>query len=213
MAGQCLVDTTGTGVLGWVNCGVGGNADIATNDTLSTLGGGTHSTGGTLQGGAAKFQNASDSDKAFSVLNAAGSELLVADTTNMTITVTELIVSTNIVVNGHIVSGGSTPSIAALQVACTAPVISISGTDTAGTITVTTGVGCDPEGDGDLAAVTFAQAYGKSPRVTITAANASSARLQSYVDTASVTATGFSIGTAVAPTDSTTYTWNYHVIE
>lgn len=187
--GQCLVDTDGTGVLGWADCA--NSAD--------------------LQASTGTFQNATDSTNAFSILNAAGTDLLVADTTNMTITVSRLVVSTNITVNGHIVSGGATPSIAALAAACSSPTVSISGTDTAGIITVTAGTAC--AGAGDLARITFNQSFGNPPRITITPANADSATLQSYVDVASVLATEFVVSTATAPADSVTYRWYYQVIE
>ena len=118
--------------------------------------------------GSALFINTSNSTTAFQIQNSAGTPLLTADTAGMTITVKSLIVSANLTVNGHIISGGSAPGIAAGAAACTSPTVSIAGTDTAGLITVTTGTGCATAGK--LATITFSAAFGVAPRVTLTPA-------------------------------------------
>jgi hypothetical protein len=116
-----------------------------------------------------------------------------------------------VTVNGHIISGNSSGStvIAANAAACTTPSVSVSGNDTAGTITVTTGTGCASAGI--LATITFANAYGSAPRVVMTPTTADSAGLTYY--NGSTTTTGFTLDTATIPTDSTSYIYNYHVIQ
>lgn len=114
-------------------------------------------------------------------------------------------------VNGHIIGGGSTPSIAAGVAACTTPTVSVTGSDTAGTVTVTTGTGC--LSSGKLATITFAAAFGSAPRVTLTAAGANAAGLNSYIDDATISTTTFDIGTSAIPLSTTTYKWYYHAIQ
>jgi len=161
--------------------------------------------------GDAQFVSSTDSTTAFQIQNAAGTPLLVADTTNMKITVQNLVVTADLTVNGHIISGGSAPTIAAGAAACTTPTVSISGTDTSGLITVTTGTGC--AANGKLATITFSTAFGAAPNVTLTPAEANSATLQSYIDNATIATTTFDLDTGTTPASSTTHKWFYHVIQ
>ena len=161
--------------------------------------------------GGALFKATANSTTAFQIQKSDSSPLLIADTVGMKVTVQNLVVSVNLTVNGHIVSGGSAPTIAAGAAACTTPTVSIAGTDTAGLITVTTGTGCASVGK--LAGVTFATAYGAAPQVTLTPALANSATLQSYIDSATIATTTFDLNTGTTPTSTTTYKWFYHVIQ
>lgn len=161
--------------------------------------------------GDAKATAAVNSTTTFQIQDSTGTALLVADTTNMKVTVQNLVVTADLTVNGHIVSGGSAPTIAAGTAACTTPTVSIAGTDTAGIITVTTGTGC--AATGKLAAITFATAFGAAPKVTLTPALAASATLQSYIDSATIATTAFDLNTGTAPADATTYKWFYQVIQ
>ncbi|HEY6737063.1 MAG TPA: hypothetical protein VI322_05090, partial [Candidatus Saccharimonadia bacterium] len=129
----------------------------------------------------------------------------------MRITVTNLVVSASLTVNGHIVSGGNTPGIGAGAAACTAPAVSITGTDTSGTIQVVVGSGCSASGL--LATVTYATAFGSPPHITLTPGNAAALALGAYVDNATASATTFGIGTNTVPVTGTTYEWNYQVIQ
>lgn len=148
---------------------------------------------------------------ALQVQNALGTPLLVADTSTMKLTVTNLVVSANLTVNGHIVTAGNTPAIVAGAAACTAPAVSIAGNDTSGTITITTGSSCAMAGD--LAAISFSSAYGSVPHPTFTPIGSSAAGLNAYLDSSSLSAAGFSIGTASTPASSTTYKWEYWVAQ
>ncbi|MEO8105554.1 MAG: hypothetical protein ABI602_04450, partial [Candidatus Saccharibacteria bacterium] len=108
-------------------------------------------------------------------------------------------------INGHIITGGTAPTIAAGAAACTTPTVSVAGTDTAGTVTVTTGTGC--AATGVLATVTFNTAYGSAPRLSLTARNANAANLKLY--NGAVSATTFTLDTNSVPTDATAYLINY----
>jgi hypothetical protein len=162
--------------------------------------------------GAATFSNRVNSTTGFQIQNADNSvTILGVDTTSKIVTVTSLVSTGNITVNGHIVTGGSAPAIAAGSAACTAPSISVSGTDTSGTITITTGTGC--AAGGTLATVTFATPFGVAPRVLLTPATANAAGLASYIDSTAVSTTSFAIGANTTPADSTTYKWNYIALQ
>jgi hypothetical protein len=113
---------------------------------------------------------------------------------------------------GHlVVAGSATPTIAAGTAACTTPTVSVSGSDTAGLITVTTGTGCSTSGK--LATLTFGNAFGAAPNVVVTPATATAAALQSYVDSSTTSTTKFDLNSGTTPTASTTYRWYYHVIQ
>jgi hypothetical protein len=167
---------------------------------------------GTLsQTGAALFQDPTDSTIAFQIQNGNGQNLFTADTADMTILVSgPMTVSGSITVDGHIVTGGATPSIAAGAAACTSPTVSLSGDDTTGLITVTTGTGCTSAGI--LATLTFANTFGAAPHVTLTPATAP-AVAQGYVDAATLSGTSFNLDAATAPLSSTTYKWEYQVMQ
>lgn len=166
------------------------NSALGTNDVLSFT-----------TGGAAVFKNVSNSTTAFEIQNATAGALLTADTSGMKITVK------NLEVQGHIITGnisGST-TVAAGAAACASPTISVSGNDTSGQISVTTGTGCS--GGGVLATVTFANAYGSAPRVILSAADADASTLQYHTGT--VNTTTFQLSTNNAPTDAIQYVFNY----
>jgi len=127
------------------------------------------------------------------------------------LTVKNATINGTLTVNGHIITANAsgTTTIAAGAAACTTPTVSIAGNDTAGTITVTTGTGC--AATGVLGTVTFANAYAVAPRVVISADNANATNLKYY--TSGRTTTSFNLLTNNAPTDATTYTYNYQVLQ
>ena len=192
----------------------------STNDAASIYatytGGGpalTLNAAGTLtQNGAAIFQDSINSPTALMIQNSTGSSLFTADTADMTITIGgSLTVSGSITVDGHVVTGGSTPGIAAGAAACTSPTVSISGDDTSGNITVTTGTGCTS--GGILATVTFANAFGTPPHITLTPDSSSAQTLGDYVNGSTLSTSAFSIGSNSTPSNSTAYEWNYWVAQ
>lgn len=171
----------------------------------STLNGTLTATGTSL------FKNTSNSTAAFQIQDSGSTALLTADTTNTKIIVHTLDISYNLTVAGHIITGGAAPTIAANTAACTSPTISVSGTDTAGTVTVTTGTGC--ASGGQIATVTFATAFGAAPKIVLTPASAAAASLNAYQDDAALTTSEFRIGVVNTPTDATTYKWHYYALQ
>lgn len=112
-------------------------------------------------------------------------------------------------VNGHIITGntsGSTTIAAGANVGAS-PTLTITGNDTSGTFSITTGTG---SGAGALGVVTFANAYGANARVVVTPTNANAAGLQNYVTSGTTT---FTLNTGNAPVDATQYTYNYVVMQ
>ncbi len=142
---------------------------------------------------------------------------LAIGTTNATvINLNQNVVIANgktLTLNGHIITAGTAPTIAAGAAACTTPTVSVVGNDTTGVITVTTGTGC--AAGGELGTVTFNSAYGAAPRITLTPATDTAAALPTYIDDATISITTFKLNTpaATVPVDSTTYKWYYHVIQ
>ncbi len=173
------------------------------------------SNGGAAFNSVAVFNNMAllktDSTTAFQIQNSTSTPLLLADTSAMLLTVRSLAVTYNLTVAGHIITGGSAPTISANAAACASPTVSVSGTDTAGSITITTGTGCTA--GGDLATVTFATAFGASPKVALTPAGASAAGLNAYLNDASLTTGGFTVGIVGTPADTTVYKWHYYALQ
>jgi hypothetical protein len=144
--------------------------------------------------------------------NAGGTPFLTADSSTGTLTVKNVVITAALTVNGHIISGNSSGSTtaAAGATAGTGATVTITGNDTSGKIVITTGTGA---GGGDLADITFAQAYGSAPNVVLSAGDTNAAKLQSFVSPSTTT---FSInapagGAGLA--DSTSYTFYYHVMQ
>jgi hypothetical protein len=119
-------------------------------------------------------------------------------------------------INGHLDGGGGVPAIAkGNAMGSDAGNPTISGSDVAGRITVTTGT-LSLTGNTTIAAVTFVTPYTAAPFVVISPGNRAAAELsgttQVYVPTP--TATGFELRVASGSlAASTSYIWNYMVIE
>ncbi len=151
---------------------------------------------------------------AFSSLNVSGmatlTDLTVTGTAEIAnLTVTGTLTAANLTVNGHITTGGNAPS-ATSDASCAT--VTISGTDTAGLITVTSGAGCDITAK--LASLAFAKPFTAAPHVTLTPADADAATLSTYVDSDTVSATGFDIDALTSSLPATkTYKWYYQVIQ
>ncbi len=110
-------------------------------------------------------------------------------------------------VTRHIDAGGATPSISRSAALGSGGTASISGTDTAGTITLNTG---GSPNSGTLATITFKNTFTGNPHVIISPINAASAALEYY---ATRNSTSFTIRTGTVPNDSTTYVFDYIIIE
>lgn len=181
----------------------------STNATAISLGNATSNIATTMNGTVlVKPTPGHDSATAFEVQNASGTPLFTGDTTTMTVRVVSLEVSGTLAIGGHIVTSGTAPAVAAGAAACTAPTVAVSGNDTAGTITVTTGSGCGAAGV--LATLTFSVAFGVQPHVLITPESAVAAGLQAY---AGPTSASFTLNTSVTPASATTYVFDYLAVQ
>jgi hypothetical protein len=151
--------------------------------------------------GAATFHNSSDSTTAFQIQNSLSSPLLTADTTDMALTI-----------GGHIITSGITPGVSAGAAAnCSGTgSTSVTGNDTSGTITVTSGSGpC--AASGLLATITFSTAYSSAPQIMLSPVNSNASTLQYYSGLSS--ANNFTVDTNTIPSAITTYKYNYWVVQ
>lgn len=133
----------------------------------------------------------------------------------------DLYVKRNLYVAGHILTGQPSdgaavayfvlPTIAAGTGAGTSPTVAISGNDTAGKISVTTG--SSPTASAVVATITFGTPWKTNSFVILTPGNAATQALavaaQSYPTS---TTTTFALNSGASGlAASTAYVWNYHV--
>jgi hypothetical protein len=111
-------------------------------------------------------------------------------------------------ISGHLITTGSAPTVASSSAAGTGATVMVTGDDTAGTITVTTG--SNPSA-GSMANVSFTKAYAALPHVLLTPNDSKSAPLIVYPD--QQTTTGFSLSLTTTPAANTSYTFEYFVVE
>lgn len=110
-----------------------------------------------------------------------------------------------------------TPTVAAVATgAGTGAVVSVSGSDLAGILTLTTAFGQARRSHSLLLTLTFAAAWSPAPVVVLSPANSAAYRLAPgtvRVLGSDVGTTGFSLrsGTPCLPRDAATFTWNYQV--
>ncbi|HXH26439.1 MAG TPA: hypothetical protein VNG90_00925, partial [Candidatus Acidoferrum sp.] len=153
----------------------------------------------------------SDSTTAFQIQNSQGASLLTADTTNMAIKVKALQVIGTLTVDGHIVTGGSTPTVAANVALCSGTISAVvDGNDTSGTITITAASGCVIPVS-RIATLYFATPYTSKPRVVISANNLASAQALGFAGDA--VASGFSLSLGASTAVDGGYSWNYFVTQ
>jgi hypothetical protein len=139
------------------------------------------------------------------------------------LTVTGMTNVQDITINGHIITSGSTPTVQSMPAAGTNATVSVDGNDTSGTITLNSGTstttgtgtgatttGSDPTA-GDMATIKFSKAFGKTPRIILTPNDGKSAPLLIYPDNSS--STSFSFALSNLPAASTTYTFNYIIVQ
>ncbi|HXE10228.1 MAG TPA: hypothetical protein VN554_02270, partial [Verrucomicrobiae bacterium] len=150
----------------------------------------------------------------FANLNASGAATLNDLTVTGTATIAELHVTGkaqfdgDISIAGHIITSGGQPTLQAQIGAGSAASVSVDGTDSTGTITVTTG--SDPAA-GDLAKIVFSKLYSKAPHVVLSPSNDKSAGLRFYKGTTS--ADDFMLNALDSPQPNTTYTFDYLIAQ
>ena len=112
-----------------------------------------------------------------------------------------------ITINGHIITAGNAPFIKIGDAAGTDATATITGNDTSGTISITTGTIVN---SGTLVEVDFVKAFNINPKILLTAGNSDTANLKFYRDTAT---DKFMIDIVDPPTAATTYSFDYMAIE
>jgi hypothetical protein len=118
-------------------------------------------------------------------------------------------------VNGKIISAGNTPTatLGANVTVGQSSTVNVSGNDTAGSVSYTSGNVNLPSfnlSTGAQVTTTFATPFTTAPRIALTAKDATSASVRYFVET---TETGFTIHFIDQPTANTTYTFDYIVIQ
>lgn len=118
------------------------------------------------------------------------------------IIVDSLQLNSDLQITKHIDTGGGRPGIS-VGSAGNGGTVSISGSDTAGTITINVGGGAPA---GVMANITFAVPFNDTPYIVISPVGSSAAQLQYYI---TKTSSGFSIATVNAPPSIGAYVFDY----
>lgn len=123
------------------------------------------------------------------------------------LTVDRFTLNQDLQLNRHIDAGGPTPGQTNGNALGGGGTASVSGTDTAGTVTINTGGGPIA---GCFVTVRFTNAYSGNPHIAIAPVGLASATLQYYINRS---ATEFSICTATPAPGSATFSFDYIVID
>ncbi len=124
-----------------------------------------------------------------------------------TLSVSSLQLTGDLIVAKHLVGSGGVPGRTNGTALGSGGTVGINGSDTAGTVSINTGssppAGC-------FTTISFASKFASTPHVVISASNSSAGSLEYYTNRS---ATGFSICTASVPSASTTYLFDYIVVQ
>jgi len=123
------------------------------------------------------------------------------------ITTSVLQLNGDLTLTHHIIAGGPSPSRSNGPALGSGGTSSVSGSDTSGSLSVNTGNG---PGAGCFATVTFAQKYNSTPHVIVTPVGPYAGALDYYVTR---TSSSFSICDASAPPASTSFGFDYFVVD
>ncbi|MDL2342505.1 MAG: hypothetical protein QFB87_05525, partial [Patescibacteria group bacterium] len=123
------------------------------------------------------------------------------------LTVTTLAVG-DITISGHVITSGGQPVATAQIPAGTGSTVVVSGTDTTGTITITTGA--NPTA-GELAKLAFTKAYGAAPRIVLSPSNDNASDMRYFKGASD--ANGFMFNAKSVPAPNTTYTFDYFIAQ
>ena len=123
------------------------------------------------------------------------------------VTTGSLQLSGDLVLTHHLSAGGSTPSRSSGSALGSGGSTSVSGSDTAGSITINTGTG---PAAGCFVTITFTGKYNAIPHVLVTPIGSAAAGLSYYVDRST---TNFSVCDAAAPPAGSSFGFDYFVID
>ena len=140
-------------------------------------------------------------------LSVGGTATFAGQISAPSLSVERLILNEDIQINRHIDAGGATPSVSRGGAVGGAGTVSLSGTDTAGTVNVNFAPGAT---GGVIANVTFTNSFSQTPHVVITPIGSSCAGLNYYVNR---TTGGFSINTTNAGSPGSSCAFDYIAID
>jgi len=159
-----------------------------------------------------------DATDAFQIQNAANTPFLMADSSNMVITVmgTDTQFATLALSDAHLKATQTTPPTIGTPANCgvtPTAAVTTGSTDTAGSFTITTGTGgtsstCD-------AVITFHRPYGAAPKTILVVGktDAASVARQVFASAANTTTFTTSFSVSAAGANSTAYSFSYWVVE
>jgi cytoskeletal protein CcmA (bactofilin family) len=125
------------------------------------------------------------------------------------ITIDSLSINGDVQFNRHLDAGGATPSVSGGSAVGSGGTVTVSGTDTAGTVTINKGSG---GGNGILATVTFASAFNGNPHVVFSPVTSSADLAAGNYFLSNRTTSGFSISVGALPATGS-ISFDYIVID
>lgn len=201
-AGKVLVNqslSVGSGLqvsgdVGLNNLNVSGNTQLQAADVLKDL-----TVGGNLDlnGSATVNQN----------LQVGGSGSFSGSLSASSVTASSLQINGELVLNHHVSVGGGSPSSSPGSALGTGGTASISGSDTAGAISLHIGGG---PAAGCFINVMFNQTYNQTPYIVVSPIGSSAAGLEYYVNSSS---TGFSLCSGNAAPAGSAFSFDYFIVE
>ncbi|MBX4201385.1 hypothetical protein KW803_00615 [Candidatus Saccharibacteria bacterium] len=123
------------------------------------------------------------------------------------LSITSLQVKNDFTISKHIISAGGTPGRTNGTALGSGGTSSVSGSDTAGTVTINTG---GSPAAGLFVTLSFTQRFGATPHVVITPVGSAAGALQYYINR---DASGFSIGTTNPAPAGANFSFDYIVIQ
>lgn len=140
-------------------------------------------------------------------LSVGGSATFAGTISAPSLSIDQLIMNKDIQLNRHIDAGGTSPRVTSGAAVGGAGTVSISGSDTAGTVSINFGTGLAA---GIIANITFGQTFTQTPHVVITPVGSNCANLNYYT---SRTTGGFSIGTTNAGNPGSSCAFDFIAID
>lgn len=140
-------------------------------------------------------------------LNVAGSATFGGPVSAPLLTVQNLQINGNLSFTRHIDAGGPTPGISRGTALGSGGTASVGGTDTAGTVSISTGGGPSA---GCFATMTFAASFGGTPHIAVSPVGSAAGGLNWYINR---TSTNFSICTASPAPAGANFAFDYIVID
>ncbi len=140
-------------------------------------------------------------------LNVNGSGTFNGGVTTPTLTVGKLQLNGDLSINRHLVAGGATPNRSNGNALGSGGTSSLSGSDTAGSISINTG---SAPAAGCFLTATFTGSFTSSPHIVITPVGSAAASLDYYINRST---TSFSVCTTTPAPANSAFGFDYHVFD